>query len=293
MGKILEELAIRSWEEPTSHAIQRRAIENLEHGSILYLPNLAFPLSSEEHLLLTSDKVDPKRKNISYDSTTDLLGGSLWEGEEGEKLKEMLNRYARLSSRFLQHLFPHYLSHLSLARTSFRPVEISGRKSSPRKDDTRLHVDAFPSKPTQGKRILRLFTNVNLEGKARVWKVGEPFEQVVQQFACKVPPPLLGSATLLKLLRITKERRTLYDHYMLHIHDRMKEDDHYQRTVSQEEISFPPGSSWIVFTDLVSHAALSGQCAFEQTCTLPVSGLKEIGTAPLKILENHLHRSLI
>jgi hypothetical protein len=41
-----------------------------------------------------------------------------------------------------------------------------------------MHVDNFPSTPTRGKRILRVFTNVNPSGRARVWRMGEPFEQM-------------------------------------------------------------------------------------------------------------------
>ena len=37
----------------------------------------------------------------------------------------------------------------------------SGRRTSWRKDDTRLHVDAFPTRPMRGRRIMRLFSNVH------------------------------------------------------------------------------------------------------------------------------------
>lgn len=289
----LEELNITSWDEPISKNFQLQAIQSLEKGKILYMPSLPFSLLATEQHFLSPDHVDPKRKNISYDLKSDLVGGSLQAGEEMQKLKEMLKRYALASSSMLRCLFPHYSSKLSQAKTSFRPTEIYGRRSSVRKDDTRLHIDAFPSNPTKGKRILRMFTNINPEGKPRVWKVGEPFEQVVKKFACRVPTPLPGSARLLQLLKITKERRTSYDHYMLHMHNRMKEDNHYQNTVSQEEILFPSGSTWIVFTDQVSHAALAGQHVLEQTFSLPVEGCKEISTAPLKVLEKFLNRPLI
>jgi hypothetical protein len=88
---------------------------------------------------------------------------------------------------------------------SFRPVEIAGRKSSYRKDDTLLHVDSFPSNPTRGQRILRVFTNINQEGKPRVWRTGEPFEAVAAKMVPQISPPLFGLAPpLLKLLKITK-----------------------------------------------------------------------------------------
>jgi len=46
-----------------------------------------------------------------------------------------------------------------------------------------------------------------------------------------LPPP--GSALLLRLLRVTKSRRSAYDALMLNLHDRMKEDAAYQQTAAQ------------------------------------------------------------
>ena len=61
-------------------------------------------------------------------------------------------------------------------------MQVSTRKQSVRADDRRLHVDAFPSRPNYGERILRVFTNVNPDGEPRVWRVGEPFEDVAPRF---------------------------------------------------------------------------------------------------------------
>lgn len=290
---LLEEFDLAAWDKPVSQEAQKRAIQSLEQGKILYFPALTFKVQGDENLVFSEKNVDPNRKNISYDQKTDHLGGSLCTHDEGEKLKNLLRRYALASRHFLERLLPHYTSQLSAAKTSFRPTEIFGRKSSIRKDDTRLHIDAFPSNPTQGRRILRMFTNINPEGKPRVWKVGEPFEEVVKKFANHVSPPLPGSAFLLNLFKITKKRRTLYDHYMLNMHNRMKENDPYQQRVNQAEIRFPAGSSWIVFTDQVSHAALAGQHVLEQTFSLPAEGMSRREAAPLRILETFLQRSLI
>ena len=87
---------------------------------------------------------------------------------------------------------PRYASRLTRGRTSFRPVEIAGRASSWRKDDTRLHVDAFPATPVHGRRILRVFANVNPYGKPRSWRVGDGFGAVADYFAPKLRLPLPG-----------------------------------------------------------------------------------------------------
>ena len=291
--KSLEHFDFKSWDISMPEKVQNRAVDALEKGNILYFPSLSFNLNAEEKCFLSAEKLSPKSKNINYDAKTDVLGGSLYVGQEEKRLKEMMGRYALYSSQFLKRLTPRYEMHLIQARTSFRPSEIFGRKSSYRKDDTLLHVDAFPATPTRGKRILRFFTNINPDGKPRVWRVGEPFLQVVEKMGPRISQPIFGTALLLKLLKITKDKRSLYDHYMLQMHNRMKADGKYQKNVSFEEIQFPAGSSWILYTDQVSHAALSGQHVLEQTFYLPVNGLKDPSSSPLKMLEKALMKNLV
>jgi hypothetical protein len=72
---------------------------------------------------------------------------------------------------------------------------------------------------------------------------------------------------------------------MLKIHDRMKLDIDYQKQVKYKEISFPPGTSWIIYSDQVSHAAISGQYVLEQTFYLPTTAMVNPEEAPLRILE--------
>ena len=45
----------------------------------------------------------------------------------------------------------------------------------------------------------------------------------------------------------------------------MKENAEFQENCPKQRWEFPPHSTWIVFTDLVSHAVLEGQYALEQT----------------------------
>jgi hypothetical protein len=172
-------------------------------------------------------------------------------------------------------------------------VEISGRETSPRKDDTRLHVDAFPSSPVGERRILRVFTNVHPGAQTRHWRLGDRFENVAQTFVPAVSKPLPGSAWLMKSVGITKGVRTDYDHLMLNIHDTMKSRDDYQHAVVQNEFHFPPGSTWIVFTDQVSHAAMGGQHLFEQTFYLPVRAMADEAKSPLRVLERATGRALV
>jgi hypothetical protein len=79
---------------------------------------------------------------------------------------------------------------------------------------------------------------------------------------------------------------------MLQLHDRMKADASFQATCEQERVDFPSGSTWIAFTDQVSHAAMAGQYQFEQTFLLPVSAMIDESRSPLRILEQLKGRRL-
>ena len=282
--EILEPLDITSWQGSFSPEIVAKAADALENGKLLYAPQLPFELSEAERRFLSPDYLDGKSKNVSFRPGSGVLQGTRCQGPERDELLGMLQRYHSRASDLLKALCPGYGDHLRPGFTSFRPAEIAGRATSWRHDDTRLHVDAFPSRPMQGLRILRVFTNVNPH-MPRIWRVGETFEQAAAKFLPGIRPPLPGTSWLLYRLRIVKGRRTKYDHFMLGIHDRMKADQGYQSQVPQTPIAIPPGATWACYTDSVSHAAMSGQFAFEQTFYLPVSAMKDPERSPLRVLE--------
>jgi 3-deoxy-D-manno-oct-2-ulosonic acid (Kdo) hydroxylase len=288
----VEELEINSWSGPFSAADVARAADALEAGNVLYAPRLPFELSDAERRFLTPDCLDGKSKNVSYRPQSGALGGTRYEGADREQLHSMLKRYHDSSRSLLNALCPAYAGALKSGFTSYRPAEVAGRASSWRRDDTRLHVDAFPSRPLQGLRILRVFTNVNPRAP-RIWRVGEPFEQAAARFAPQIRPPLPGLSWLFQTLRIVKGKRTEYDHFMLGIHDRMKADQGYQSGVAQTELALQPGATWACYTDSVSHAAMAGQFAFEQTFYLPVGVMLHPERSPLRVLERLTGRSLI
>lgn len=264
----------------------------LESGEILNFPQLNFTLAPGEQAFLTPDILKRGKKNISYDCATDALSGNNLTPENAIHLKAMMRRFNADVVRFLSRLLPEYQGFLQAGRTSFRPAEIEGRPTSPRQDDTRLHVDAFPASPNQGQRILRFFSNIN-PTQDRRWCIGEGFEQVAERFLLKIAPPIPLSHTVLHKLHLTKTKRTLYDHYMLKIHHSMKEDTSYQKTVARQQVALSPGSSWMVFTDLVSHAVLSGQHVLEQTFLLDVDHMVSPEKSPLRILERLKNQPLV
>lgn len=292
IAEVLETLDLASWDGVAQTNMAGAAVEALEDGKVIYFPRLAFPLSTEERRFLTPETADARAKNISFDPRSGALKHAIGSPEDIAAIGRMIRRYSGRALALVRLLLPSYGDAIELGRASFRPAEISGRALSPRKDDTRLHVDAFPSTPTGGKRILRVFTNVNPGGEGRHWRLGAPFEDVARAFVNRIPKHSAAAARLMAAAGATKSYRTPYDHIMLKLHDTMKADDAYQCDAEQTEFSFPPGSTWIVYTDKVSHAAMGGQHLFEQTFYLPVPAMADPSKAPLRILERLAGRAL-
>lgn len=283
-------LDLSGWCPELAPGVQEAAVHAIEEGGVLVLPHVRFELGPRERRFLSPDISDGRAKNISLEG--DRLKGARGSPDDIAELTAMIGRFAAAAASLVVTLFPRYAPYVQRARTSFRPQSAVGRSVSWRKDDSRLHVDAFPSRPNQGERILRVFSNVN-PVEDRVWRVGEPFEAMARTFLPRIRDPLPGSAAVLAALHVTKSPRSAYDHLMLNLHDRAKEDLEYQRDCPQEVVPFAPGTTWLCFSDQVMHAAVSGQFMLEQTIHLPVTALYDPARAPLAILERLTGRTLV
>ncbi len=292
-SSVIEELRITRWEGPFSAEDRQRAVAALESGKVVFLPDLPFAVTASEERYLRPEAAGGERKNISLDPITGKLSNAAMSPEDAAALGAMIERFGDAATSLVSGLIPHYAGELQRARTSFRPVEISGRAYSPRHDDRRLHVDAFPTRPMRGDRILRVFSNIAPDGSVRCWHVGEPFPQFAEAFLPRLRRSVPGEAWVLARFGLTKGRRSTYDEIMLRLHDTGKQDEGYQASCRKAAVSFPPGTSWMCFTDQVLHAALSGHCALEQTFHLPVHAMAEPSQAPVRVLERLSGRSLV
>jgi hypothetical protein len=243
--------------------------------------------------LFSSVLADTHNKNISYDPASGALKGTPTGGPERAGLLAMMTAFSAAANRFINELLPRYRGSLALGRASYRPVEIVGREYSSLKDDKRLHIDAFPSTPTLGRRILRLFCNINPSEEPRLWHIGEAFEQHAARFLPRIARPSASKAWLLAMIGATRGRRSAYDQLMLGLHDASKRDQVFQANADYETVRFPAGSSWLCFTDQVVHAALAGQYALEHTFYLPIEAMAEPDRSPLRTLARMSRRKLV
>ena len=264
----------------------------VEAGKVLYFPRLGFAVQPEEQALLREDTLAPKSRNVSL-GADGVLKGAAGSAQDQQALAAMVGRFRQQALQLVDDLLPEYKGQLRVAPTSFRPKQVETRAQSVRADDQRMHVDAFPSRPSYGERLLRVFTNLNPHGVPRVWRVGEDFETIARRFLPQAKPYRLWQAKLLNAVHATKSLRSEYDHLMLQLHDLMKFDEAYQKNGTQVTVPFPPGSVWVCFSDQATHAVMSGQFMMEQTLYLPPGKEVDPQASPLAILTRLVGRPLV
>ena len=218
-----------------------------------------------------------------------------------ERIQFILRNYSLQVIDFLQKFLSPYAGKWIIDFASFRPIEEERRSLPLHKRNDLLHVDAFPSRPTRGGRILRVFSNLNLT-KPRVWNTTESFETLAKQYAedaglrqIAEDNSYLSRAvqSVAEKLGFSKSGRTAYDVFMLRFHDYLKENREFQQNCPKIKMEFPPLATWVVFTDGVAHAAMSGQYAIEQTLLIPPSALVTPQEAPYRILEKLVSLPLV
>lgn len=274
--------------------------ERLEEGHILLFEQAPFPLpdAAERAALAGVRQASAAyHKNISYRPGEDRVKGIAKGSGDEAAVRRALRTYSQNATRLLTELFPGYAAQWKLDFASFRPVEERGRQLSLRARNDLIHIDAFPTRPTNGSRILRVFTNVNPIA-SRLWITTDTFEVLAPRLA--MDAGLGGIATrarsgwrgvrrrlggLARRLGLAREARSPYDRFMLGFHHYLKANTTFQTDCPKYRWEFPPGSTWIVLTDMVPHAVESGQFALEQTVIVPREALVRPDVAPITVLE--------
>jgi hypothetical protein len=282
---------------PSAQPIDYRP--ELEAGNVLFFPStpFAFPEESREFLRNINFAGGSLHKNVAYRPASDRVTGVQMEAGRAERLRDILRDYSRAVVQFTAEVLPQYAAHWKLDYASFRPLEEENRNLPVNKRNDLIHTDAFPSRPTNGDLIMRVFTNIH-PAKTRNWIVTDPFGAIAERYARdaglekiasnanSASGRILNSATrLLKSAGVPIVPRSAYDRFMLHFHEYLKRNDDFQKNTAKYSFNFPPGATWITFTDVVPHSVLSGQHALEQTFIIARRSLANPANAPIAILE--------
>jgi hypothetical protein len=285
------------WDSSASASARaRQCCLQLEEGRILFFDRIPYVFFKEDREFLLSQRQSGSRlhKNISYRPQQNVLRGGAGSARENAQLLQIMGRFSTEVTRFLGRLLEPYAAHWALDYASFRPEEEAGRKLPLHKRNDLLHFDSFPTRPMNGHRILRCFTNIN-PSVARIWNTTDGFSALASRYAQKAGLSGIaaqGSRRAHPLVRKIKKTfglkavdHSAYDRFMLRFHDFLKEQTEFQEKCRKVRLEFPPGSTWICYTDSVPHAVLSGQYALEQTFIIPFSAMLEPEKAPISVLE--------
>ena len=286
--------------EPAQRSLSEIWCRQLEEGNILFFPQTPIALDEDDlHFLRTLEQTSSGlHKNLAYKPVVDRVSGADMKSADaaaGERLHRILREYSQNVTRFLTGFLAPYQSRWRLDYGSFRPQEEQGRDLSLRKRNDLMHTDAFPTRPTHGARILRFFNNLH-PTRTRDWITGEPFGALVPQFA---PRQIALPREQSTLMRVTAKaacalglgravpalKRSPYDDFMMRFHNFLKENAEYQAQGKREASFYPPGSSWMVYTDMVPHAVLAGQYALEQTYLIASEAMIAPEHSPLGVLQ--------
>lgn len=285
---------------PASPLQAERWCAYLEAGMILYFPRSPLPASRTDIEFLLKRKPGAGRfhEDVFYDPYRDRLRGvdrNASSSEEIERLRLIMHRFSANAVKFLAGLLSPYERRWRIDYASFKSNGEASHMPSPHRRNDLLHIDAFPTRPSRGWRILRFFTNIH-PAQSCDWVTGEPFSRILGAFWPTILATPRGEGRAIRAARRFAEfsgltnlapslKRTPYDRFMLQLRDAMSQDVQFQSACPKETLQFAPGSCWMVYTDTVPYAIRAGQHTLEQTFFVDPSANVTHGSAPLALLE--------
>ena len=276
----------------------------LEHGKIVKFSTCPIELPDDEQLRLLREELPKslKRKNVSYHPEADRVTGLEDDAPVAGLAYDVLSTHRSRIEAFLKHVMPTLASRMRSGTCSFRPIEEQGRNLKPHASNELVHIDAGAYGATNGDRILRFFVNVNPE-KDRVWATKGAFPELFERYGQeaglhadltptlarglggKLRTSLLNGLAGIGLPLATVLDSSPYDRVMRKFHNFMKDTPAFQESPDNHQvIHFQPFSAWMVFTDMVSHASVSGQHALVYTALIPLEACRHPELAPINIL---------
>lgn len=267
----------------------------LERGDLLLYPDATdfLPSPDERTFLASQQLAGVSHKNITYNPTREKLGGYLRHSpEQSDQLCQIFATFSRRVTDWLTKQFPRYALLWQLDRVSYCPIEEATRRIRFNGRNDLLHIDSFPTRPSHGWRILRVFVNLSFT-EACIWATSDTFSRLLDRFGSQAGLPTQRFSLsriweqlrdLPLLLRTGQQARPEYDSFMLRLHNVLKDNEDFQERSPRRLWTFPPGSAWICMTDSVSHAALRGQQVLDHSYFLAPESLALPGESPAALL---------
>src|SRR5579872_1017775 len=168
--------------------------ERLERGELITFDPCPFLLpATAERAFLFEQQLHSAKKNISYNPATERVTGFAYRSDAQEdRLTAIMKAFSGEVVAWLEKTLPRYAASGRPDRASFRPEEEATRKLRLMARNDLLHIDAFPSRPSLGYRILRIYVNIH-PTDPRVWSTAETFAKLLAQHGHAVGLPNLLS----------------------------------------------------------------------------------------------------
>lgn len=267
----------------------------LERDELIVLDQSPFALpEGDDRAFLMGQQIGRGHKNISFAPLTSRVSGHrtiphLTHNQGEERLAELLGDFTTRATMWLTRQLPGYARHWQLDRASLRPEEEATRRLRHSARNDLLHIDAFPNRPSLGRRLLRLYVNIDPD-EPRVWATSETFPKLLARYTTRHRLPTLNvkewCRPQLGLRNVFRPGTSAYDLQMQRMHHYLKQDDDFQERAAKRLWHLPPCSVWVLFADSLSHAVLRGRCALECSLFVPVEALSDGTESPLTLLSH-------
>ncbi len=289
----------------------------LEKGLIVRFPTcpVRLPDPSDLEWLRATLPSCLRAKNLSFHPESGRLRGLSQRDPYRDRAALILRAHGERVQAFLCEIMPELTRGWTVGTMSYRPVQERGRDLKPHASNELIHFDAGAYGATNGDRILRFFVNINPH-EDRVWSTKGTFWELLPRLATEAGvanigdlKPTVSDRLRSKVLRIVSHlipeavlaNSSPYDRAMRRLHNHMKDSATFQATDSAldsddgstdgstggtcyREFRFPPFSAWMVLTDAVSHASISGQHALVNTFVVRLAACRHPQLAPFNIL---------
>lgn len=276
----------------------------LERGNIVKFTDcpIELPDDAELETLRTDLPKQLKSKNVSYHPEADRVTGLDDNSPIGNLACKVLKNHRSRVTDFLNTVMPTLSGNMNAGTCSFRPLQEKGRNLKPHASNELVHIDAGAYGATNGDRILRFFVNVN-PTTDRVWRSKGAFPDLFDRYGRaaglydglsptlargamgRLRTSLLHGIANIGLPLAPMLDSSPYDRVMRKFHNFMKDTPEFQKSEDGDLIiRFEPFSAWMVLTDMVSHASVSGQHALIYTGLLPLADCRLPELAPFNIL---------
>ena len=273
----------------------------LERGEILYFPRCPIPLPGKDdrEFLEQQSSSDRHGQIACFPPGGAITGSTARAPEIQRRLAGILTAFSNQAVPWLAELLPRYAGGWQVAAAIWRPEEEATRRVPFALRNDLLHLDAFPSPGSLGRRLL--YVGVNLHAtEQRVWATSDNFGRLLERFgakpACLSRESSPGRGRFVKGFCAGSMRKSASawrdENFLRGFPAFLRAEASFQERGPKHFWHFAPGSMWLAMTDGLAYAVLRGRFALGQMLVVDQRTLACPDLAPLALLESFCTRSV-